>query len=61
MSRVISANEIVVAVKFGTMTERTNWSLHRVGWIETNYILHEHLDVVTVGRNYEANKQCLGE
>ena len=45
----------------GTMTERTNWSLHRVGWIETNYILHEHLDVVTVGRNYGANKQCLGE
>ena len=43
------------------MTERTNWSLHRIGWIETNFILHEHLDVITIGRNCEADKQCLGE
>ena len=42
------------------MTERTNWSLHRVGWIETNYVLHEHLEVITVGRGPDANKQCLG-
>ena len=43
------------------MTERTNWSLHRIGWIETNFILHEHLEVITIGRNCEADKQCLGE
>ena len=55
------ANEIAIVPLRGIMTERTNWSLHRIGWIETNFILHEHLEVITIGRNCEADKQCLGE
>ena len=55
------ANGIAIVPLRGIMTERTNWSLHRIGWIETNFILHEHLDVITIGRNCEADKQCLGE
>ena len=55
------AYEIAIFPLRGIMTERTNWSLHRIGWIETNFILHEHLEVITIGRNCEADKQCLGE
>ncbi len=42
------------------MTEKTSWSLRRVGWTEPNFILHEHNKVISLGRACDVQKQCLG-